>query len=180
VASFNDLVKFADQQATASSNGTVGAIGRDSVLRGLRNALRNTLLGTHGSGALMRLAEAGIGFTRTGELKFDRTAFTAALNADPAAVQSLFTDPQTGAFSEVNSLIDDYTSAGGFLPDARLRLSNEIARVGRQMDDMSARLAVRRAALQAEFTAADEAMARLNSQKSSLSNITSDLFSSNL
>src|SRR5262245_2323992 len=180
VASFNDLVNFADQQATASNNGTVGAIGRDSVLRGLRNALRNTLLGTHGSGTLTRLAEAGIGFTRTGELTFDRTVFTTALNSDPAAVQSLFTDPQTGTFSAVNSLIDDYTSAGGFLPDARLRLSDEIARVGRQMDDMSARLAVRRAALQAEFTAADEAMARLNSQKSSLSNITSDLFSSNL
>jgi len=180
VASFNDLVKFADQQATASNNGTAGAIGRDSVLRGLRNALRNTLLGTHGSGSLTRLAEVGIGFTRTGELTFDRTAFTAALDSDPAEVQSLFTDPQTGAFGAVNSLIDDYTSAGGFLPDARLRLSDEIARVGRQMDDMSARLAVRRAALQAEFTAADEAMARLNSQKSSLSNISNDLFSSNL
>src|SRR5215813_1512812 len=72
VASFNDLVKFADQQATASNNGTVGAIGRDTVLRGLRSSLRNTLLGTHGSGTLTRLAEAGIGFTRTGELKFDR------------------------------------------------------------------------------------------------------------
>ena len=62
---------------------------------------------------------------------------------------------------------------------ARTRLSDEISRVGRQMDDMSARLAVRRAALQQEFTAADEAMARLNSQKSSLSSISSDLFSSN-
>jgi flagellar hook-associated protein 2 len=179
VTSFNDLVKFADQQATASNGGTVGAIGRDSVLRGLRNSLRNALLGPHGSGTFTRLAEVGIGFTRTGELTFDRTAFTTALNSDPAAVQSLFTDASTGAFSSVNTLIDDYTAAGGFLPDARTRLSDEIARVGRQMDDMSARLAIRRAALQQEFAAADEAMARMNSQKNSLSSISSDLFSSN-
>jgi flagellar hook-associated protein 2 len=179
VESFNDLVKFADAQASASNNGTDGAIGRDSVLRGLRGALRNALLGAHGSATFTRLAEVGLGFTRTGELTLDRSALTSALDSDPAAIQSLFADPSTGAFTAVNSLIDDYTDAGGFLPDARTRLSDEIARVGRQMDDMSARLAVRRAALQQEFTAADEAMARLNSQKSSLSSISSDLFSSN-
>jgi flagellar hook-associated protein 2 len=179
VESFNDLVKFADAQATASNNGTAGAIGRDSVLRGLRGALRNALLGAHGSGAFTRLAEVGLGFTRTGELTLDRSALTSALDANPAALQSLFADPSTGAFTAVNSLVDDYTDAGGFLPDARSRLSDEIARVGRQMDDMSARLAVRRAALQQVFTAGDEAMARLNSQKSSLSSISSDLFSSN-
>ena len=179
VESFNDLVKFADAQATASNNGTAGAIGRDSVLRGLRGALRNALLGAHGSAAFTRLAEVGLGFTRTGELTLDRGALTSALDANPLALQSLFADTSTGAFTAVNSLIDDYTDAGGFLPDARTRLSDEISRVGRQMDDMSARLAVRRAALQQEFTAADEAMARLNSQKSSLSSISSDLFSSN-
>jgi len=179
VESFNDLVKFADAQATASNNGTAGAIGRDSVLRGLRGALRNALLGAHGSAAFTRLAEVGLGFTRTGELTLDRGALTSALDANPAALQTLFADTSTGAFTAVNSLIDDYTDAGGFLPDARTRLSDEISRVGRQMDDMSARLAVRRAALQQEFTAADEAMARLNSQKSSLSSISSDLFSSN-
>jgi flagellar hook-associated protein 2 len=179
VASFNDIVKFADAQAAASNNGTAGAIGRDSVLRGLRNSLRNALLGPHGSGTYTRLAEVGIGFTRTGELTLDRSALTSALESNPSAVQNLFTDPTTGAFSSINSLIDDYTDAGGFLPDARTRLSDEIARVGRQMDDMSARLAIRKAALQQEFTAADQAMARLNSQKSSLSSIGNDLISSN-
>jgi hypothetical protein len=47
------------------------------------------------------------------------------------------------------------------------------------MDNMSARLAVRRAALQQEFTAADQAMTQLNSQKSSLASFSSDLISSN-
>jgi flagellar hook-associated protein 2 len=179
VASYNDLVKFADAQATASNNGTVGAIGRDSVLRGLHGSLRDALLGAHGSGTLTRLAEVGLGFTRTGQLTLDRSALTAALNANPAAVQSLFADASSGAFGAINSLVDHYTDAGGFLPDARTRLSDEIARVGRQMDDMSARLAIRKAALQQEFTAADQAMTQLNSQKSSLASFSSDLISSN-
>jgi flagellar hook-associated protein 2 len=179
VASFNDLVKFADAQATASNNGTVGAIGRDSVLRGLRGSLRDALLGAHGTGTLTRLAEVGLGFTRTGQLTLDRSALTAALDSNPAAVQSLFADASSGAFGAINSLVDNYTDAGGFLPDARTRLSDEIARVGRQMDDMSARLAIRKAALQQEFTAADQAMTQLNSQKSSLASFSSDLISSN-
>jgi hypothetical protein len=62
------------------------------VLRGLRGSLRDALLGAHGSGTLTRLAEVGLGFTRTGQLTLDRSALTAALNANPAAVQSLFAD----------------------------------------------------------------------------------------
>jgi len=94
-------------------------------------------------------------------------------------VQALFTDASSGAFTSINTLIDDYTDAGGFLPDARTRLSDEISRIGRNIDSMQARLAIRRAALQQEFTAADAAMTRLNSQKSALTSFSSDLMSSN-
>ena len=88
IASYNDLVKFADAQAAASASGTAGALGRDTVLRGLRQALRGTLLGAHGSGVYTRLAEIGIGFTRTGELTLNRAALTEALTADATAVRA--------------------------------------------------------------------------------------------
>jgi flagellar hook-associated protein 2 len=180
VSAYNDLVSFSDAQATASNNGTAGAIGRDSVLRGLRSSLRDTLLGAHGTEAFTRLAEIGLGFTRTGQLTLDQDKLTEALDSDPAAVQSLFADDTAGAFGSVNSVLDEYTDAGGFLPDAQSRLTDEISRVGRQVDDMSARLAIRRAALQQEFTAADQAMAQLNSQKTSLSSFSNDLVQANL
>jgi flagellar hook-associated protein 2 len=180
VSAYNDLVTFSDAQATASNNGAVGAIGRDSVLRGLRSSLRDALLGAHGTGTFTRLAEVGLGFTRTGQLTLDQSKLTEALNSDPAAVQSLFADSTTGAFGSVNSLVDEYTNAAGFLPDAQSRLTDEISRVGRQIDDMSARLAIRRAALQQEFTAADQAMAQLNSQKTSLSGFSNDLVQANI
>jgi flagellar capping protein FliD len=77
-------------------------------------------------------------------------------------------------------VLDEYTDAGGFLPDAQSRLTDQLSRVGRQIDDMSARLAIRRAALQQEFTAADQAMAQLNSQKTSLSSFSNDLVQANI
>ena len=94
--------------------------------------------------------------------------------------QALFADAQTGVFVSIDNLIDEYTDSGGFVPDARTRLIDEISRVGRRMDDMQARLAIRRTALQKEFIAADLAMARLNSQKSSLSSFGANLSGTSL
>lgn len=180
VSAYNDLASFADAQATASNNGTVGAIGRDSVLRGLRSSLTDALLGAHGTGTFTRLAEIGLGFTRTGQLTLDQSQLTDALNSDPASVQSLLADSTTGVFGSVNTLLDEYTDGGGFLPDAQSRLTDEISRVGRQIDDMSAQLAVRKAALQQQFTAADQAIAQLNSQSTSLSGFNNSLIQANI
>ncbi len=178
VDGYNNLVKFANDQATASGKGTAGAIGRDSLLRGLRTTLRQALTDAHGSGAYTRLAEIGLGFTRTGEMKLDRDAFTAAVETDAAAVQQLFADATTGAFGQINNIIDEYTDAGGYVSSARTQISGQISRIGNQVNNMTARLAIRRAALQREFVAADQAMTRLNSQKSSLSSFGSSLISS--
>lgn len=180
VSSFNDLLKFYKDQTAAAGKGTAGAIGRNSLLRGLWNELRSGLIGEHGSGTYTKLAEVGIGFTRTGELTLDRDALFDAVQADPEGVTALFADTTAGAFGSVKSLIDDYTSAGGFVPDARTRLTDEIARVGRRMDDMQVRLAVRRAALQKEFIAADLAITRLNGQRSSLGSFGASLSTGSL
>jgi flagellar capping protein FliD len=102
------------------------------------------------------------------------------LAADPEAVATLFTDESAGAFGAIKTLVDEYTATGGFVPDARTRLSAEIARVGRRIDDMQARLAIRRAALQREFIAADQVMSRLNSQTGALASFGSALTSNPL
>jgi flagellar hook-associated protein 2 len=169
VSAYNDLVKFATDQGTAAGNGTTGTLGRDTLLRSLRNQLRDTLAGAHGSAAFTHLSEIGVGFNRTGQLTFDRTAFSAALQQNPAAVQSLFTDAGTGAFSSIRSLASSYIQSGGFVPDARSRVSDEISRLGQRIDDLTARLAVRRQSLQQQFIAADQAMTSLKAQQSALS-----------
>ena len=59
-----------------------------------------------GTGTYTRLAEVGIGFTRTGELKLDKARLNDALTNDPAALASLFGDSSTGVFGTVSTVID--------------------------------------------------------------------------
>lgn len=180
ITAYNAIVTFANEQATAAGKGTTGTLGRDALLRSLRAALRSTLSGAHGTGAFTRLAEAGIGFTRTGELRLDRAVFDAALASDASGIQALFAAPGAGVFASVETLLRDYTRAGGLVPDARARVSDELSRLGRRIDDMQARLAVRRAALQREYTAADAAMTRLSSQSGALASFGRSLSTSGL
>ena len=177
VSSYNDLVKFATDQSTAAGNGSKGTLGRDPLLRALRTQVRDALAAAHGSAAFTRLAEVGLGFNRTGQLTFDRAAFNTALEQDPTAVQTLFTHATTGVFTSVKSLVDNYTKAGGFVPAARTRVTDELSRLGRRMDDLTERLAVRRRSLQAQFTAADAAITRLKSQSGALSSFSTSLTS---
>jgi flagellar hook-associated protein 2 len=174
---YNDLVKFADEQALAGKNGKSGNLASDSVLKGVRRELRTALLGAHGSGTFTRLSEVGLEFTKTGQLTLDRAALTEAIGSDPTAVSDLFANSSSGAFVGIDTLLKEYTNAGGFVPDARARLTDELQRLGRRMDDVQARLAVRRAALQKEFIAADLAMSRLNAQRSAIASFGANLSS---
>ncbi len=175
---YNDLIKFANDQTAATNNGAVGALGRDSMLKTVRVALRNALVTAQGSGSYESLAEVGIGFNRTGQITVDRTVLRDAIAADPAGVQTLFADSTDGAFTAVDALLNEYTKSGGFVPDARTRLSSEVSRLDQRAADLQARLAIRRQALQKEFIAADLAMSRLKSQASSLSSFSTNLISS--
>ena len=174
-SAYNDLIKFADDQTTAANHGTTGTLGRDTVLRTLRRSLQVALSSAYGSGAYTRLAEIGLGFSRTGQLTLDDKALAQAVRSDPSAVERLFAGGGSGAFGSIEALISDYTQTGGFVPGARTRLSDELARLGKRIDNMQARLAIRRTALQQEFTAADQAMSRLNSQTGALASFGASL-----
>jgi flagellar hook-associated protein 2 len=176
-SAYNDLVKFASDQTAAANKGTAGTLGRDSLLKSLRGSLRNALVTLQGSGTYKNLAEVGIGFNRTGQITVNASALKEALAADTGAVRDLFTNTATGAFTSVGHILDEYTQSGGFVPDARARITDQISRIGKRSDDLAARLAVRRAALQREFIAADQAMSRLKSQQGALSSFSTNLIS---
>lgn len=168
---YNDILSFVAEQTTAVNGGKAG-ISRDPVVRGLRDGLRATLQDKYGVDE-KRLANIGVGFDRNGKIVIDKDLFTAALDSSPAAVQELFggTDGNGGAFGAVKTLIADYTKAGGLVADVRQRLDTQVSRIGNRLDVLEAQLAIRRAALQQEFIAADRAMSQLNAQGSSLSQL---------
>lgn len=178
ISAYNDLVAFATDQRAQAAKGTTGTLARDSVLTSARNALRTALGAAYGTGTFTKLAEVGLGFTQTGQLTLDQNVFNSAMSNNAAGVASLFAGASNnGAFSSIQSIIASYTNAGGFVPSAETRNSDTLNRLGSQIDAMQARLAIRRAALQKEFTAADAAMSQLNSQSSALGGFTASLSS---
>ncbi len=170
ISAYNDLVAFSNSQRTAAAGGTAGTLARDPVLSGVLNQLRASLLTGYAGGTYGHLAEIGISLDRTGLLTLDKDTFSSAAAAHPADVARLFTgDANDGAFAAVHSLVAQYTQAGGFVSSAEAQLNDQLTRLSSSISDLQNRLALKRAALQREFTAADTAMAQLNSQSSALS-----------
>ena len=165
---YNNLLAFIAEQTTAAASGKT-AIARDPMVRGLRDALRFTMMGAE-SGPLARLAEVGVTFDRTGKVVIEKTRLTQALDASPVDVQDLFAGPAggEGRFGTLEKLIAGYTKAGGLLANVRDRIDNQVSRLTERLLTMESQLAIRRAALQQEFIAADRAMSQLNSQADSL------------
>ncbi len=171
VTAFNDLIKFADDQNTSAANGDAASVGRDPLLRGLRNMLRSVFSADYPSGgSLTSLAVVGIEFQRTGKLSFNSTAFDKAVASDFTNVRRLFAGDgtQTGAFAAITAAVQNYTKADGLLSNNNDRITNQVSSLNTRIGDLTARLAVRRAALQQEYIAADLAMTQLKNDSSSL------------
>jgi flagellar hook-associated protein 2 len=173
MTSYNDLTTFAKEQNTAAIAGKA-SIGRDPLLRGLRETLRNATSEDYaGGGALENLAEIGIGFDMGGKMTLDEKLFDERFTDSAADVQLLLSgaDGSGGAFGAMGELVDEYAQTGGLIAETRERIDDTIRGLNRRMDGLSAQLELRRLALQKEYIAADLAMTRLKSQSSSLSSL---------
>jgi flagellar hook-associated protein 2 len=174
VNAYNDLVGFATTQATAAAGGDATSIGRDPVMRALRNSLRSALSTAYPTGASSSyLAQAGIEFTQSGTLQLNQAVFNDAVTNGTVDVSTLFAGSSSGAgtpgaFSAINDLLTSYTQGNGTLASVQTQLGSQVARLTDQIDSMQARLDLQRASLQKEFTAADTAMSQLKNQSGSL------------
>lgn len=173
VSAFKDTLRFVSDQASAASRGESNNIGRDALVRGLRRQLVSALTSPQAGGQFRSLAEVGFEFTRSGDLTFDATRFEEALQGGKADVARLFRgeDGTGGVFGALETVIGQYTEAGGLVPSAQERLSSQVRAIGDRIGDLEARLAIKREALQREFTAADQAIAQLNQQAGSLGSL---------
>jgi flagellar hook-associated protein 2 len=174
VDAFNELVKFAEDQNTAAGKGDASSVGRDPLLRGLRNVLRNAFAGEYSAGGnFSSLAAIGIEFQRTGRMTFSEGRFDAAAASSLTDVRHLFTGDGTnaGVFTSLADIVKDYTKADGLLKDTDDRLTQQVASLDKRISDLTDRLALRRLALQKEYIAADSAMTQLKNDVSSLSSL---------
>jgi flagellar hook-associated protein 2 len=176
ITAYNDLSSFIQKQQTAALGGDTSSIGHDALLRGLRGSLSTTLLQSFNvGGSFQYLSEIGLEFQRDGTIALNESMFSDAFESHQADVERLLagTDSVDGAFDAVKAQIAEYTKAGGLVPDAKQRLTDQVSALDSRISAMQARLAIRRQTLLQEYTAADQLISSLNSQKSSLASLVS-------
>lgn len=177
VTAYNDFIGFTNDQITGARNNVASSIGRDGLLRTLKNTLNAAVLDDYAAASgstYARLSEIGLGFERDGTLSFDTSVFDSATASGADDVQKLFAgndDANTGAFDALQAILEDYTEAGGLLPTVQDRLDDQVQSMADRIDAMQKRIDIRRAALQREYMAADQAMTELKSQAGSLSTL---------
>lgn len=174
VTAYNDVMTFIKNQNTDQASGKAG-IGRDTLVRSLRDSLRATVGAAYGTGAVSHLANVGVAVDRNGVLQIDEDKLRDVLDASPDAVATLLAgdDGESGFSGALDKLLNDYTRSGGLVSDARERLTAQVSSLSDRLSAMEQQLARRRLTLQQEFAAADRAMSQLNSQGSSLSALSS-------
>lgn len=173
-SAYNDLVSFLDEQTRAYGNKERDNIGGDPLVRQLRSSLSRVVTAEVGTGGTFTaLSQVGLTFSRAGQLEFRAADLNLALATDRDSVFSVFQGGAgfEGAFDEVTSAIESYTSSGGLIPTAQTRLSGQLTKVGDRIEELERRLAIRKEALHREFIATDLAIAQLNASMGQLGSL---------
>ena len=156
------------------STQTAGALLGDPTVMRIEDALTRMISYNvpGGSPTLNRLSRVGVSFTQTGEISFDEAAFRSALAARRSDVEALFTTDETGfgayASGVIDQLTDDYN---GTIKRKNDQYDDQIQVFQQQSDGLEARLAKVQERLYAEFYAMEEALARLQTQKTAIENM---------
>lgn len=138
-----------------------GQLFGESAVRGLRNALLDTLYPADGT----TMASVGIQIDKDGKFTFDADAFSAAYAKDPASVAAMFTG---GGFAQrvadvAKAASDQYT---GTLTSAIKGHNSEIDTLQDSIADWDIRLDLRRQTLTRQYTAMETALGQMHSQSS--------------
>ena len=161
---------------TTNSDGTTsvtgGLLSGDSAVRGAAQQLTTALLSPVDG---FSPSEIGITFDKDGTFSFDQDAFTAALAADPAKTQSMATQLAQRVADAAGGLSDKYDGT------LTLKITSQESLVtdyGSQIEDWDRRLALRREALQATYSALEVTLSNMQSQSSWLAGQLSSLSTS--
>lgn len=120
VTAYNAVIQYVQAQGTVTQNSdgttTVPTLYGDSLIRGIRSSLPQTLLaGAFGASAsLPTLANAGLELQEDGTLSFDTSTFQSAFNTQYNAVQALFDEQLTSTSTSLNAVSGGGSSGGTY------------------------------------------------------------------
>ncbi|MEQ9460171.1 MAG: flagellar filament capping protein FliD [Phycisphaeraceae bacterium] len=191
VESFNSVIETIDQyDAFDTETEERGLLLGDSTVSQIRSRLFNSVTGANGelTGSFRALSQVGIRIGSGGVLSFDQERFDNALEQDRSSVINLFTQRRTveneeddtttvvpvGVMAEIDDLLANLTNAfDGTIQLRTTLIGDQIESNRNRIVDLNEGLDRQRARLEAQFFAMEQALAQLQSQSSSLSQIQS-------
>ncbi|MEX0641354.1 MAG: flagellar filament capping protein FliD [Pirellulales bacterium] len=149
------------------------------ILFGTREALRVdselTRLVTSpyfGVGSITSLEAIGISLDDKGNMSLDKDKLAAALAANPASVEKLFTDETRGVSAKLNKAIDQLAGNDGAALDLRTETLDDIIKSNtNRIASMDERLARQREILLTEFARLESTIATMQQSLSALSSL---------
>ncbi len=169
---------------------TAGALQGNATLEAFQNQLES-ILGTinlNNPGGIHSLTDLGItSDASTGQLDTDTTTLSNALTSSLSSIGTLL-GGKNGIATQIDSLVTQYTQAGGFLSAINQGLQTGLTNISTQQASLNAQLATYSATLTTQYNAMDTAVASLketqtyltaefNPNQSSSSSSTSNLSS---
>lgn len=146
-----------------ASTQTAGPLNGNATLESFQNQLESILddVQAGNAGGITSLGDLGItADANTGQLDTDSSTLSNALSANVTAVGNLL-GGTNGIATRLNTLINQYTGAGGLLSSINQGLQTSLSQVSQQQTALQAELATYSATLTSEYNAMDTAVAAL-------------------
>ncbi|MGS1012095.1 flagellar filament capping protein FliD [Rhodanobacter sp. UC4450_H17] len=147
-----------------ATSGTAGAMIGDATINGINSTL-SRLIGGSANGT--SLAALGISLQVDGTLKLDNDKLTQAMSDGGKLAGQLF-GGDTGLAAQINSQLDQWVGSSGTLAGRTDSISQQLKSLKDQQATLDSRMADLTARYQAQFTALDTLMSKLNSTSSYL------------
>ncbi|HIH2750805.1 flagellar filament capping protein FliD [Burkholderia aenigmatica] len=170
ITNFVNLYNTAVKTMGTLSSFTAGASSQgvllgDSTLNTIRNSLASVVARgvANGSGhGHTNLMSIGISLEKDGTLKLDSAKLDVALTANPSGVAHLF-NPKNGIGTRMAEQIAPFTKKGGLIDVRTNALGADLKRVTQQQSDLADYASQLTKQYQAQFTALNALMAKMNS-----------------
>jgi flagellar hook-associated protein 2 len=170
VDAVNNVLKgLAESSAYDSETEKAALLTGDSTIRRARDELTRALISPVAGATLSTLGLAGVKIQNDGSFTFEKTEFLAAYDADPGAVERLFSvefdSEQESAIGRILDEVDDATGFGtGYLRGAEDAEKARVEDLGTQAAKWDVRLEMRERLLRMTYSRLETALAQLQSQ----------------
>jgi flagellar hook-associated protein 2 len=172
VNAYNDIITTVTTQLSAGGGNTNrnSTLAGDSTLRSLVSGIQGLVTRIVGNGSVRTLADVGVKTNfQDGTLTLDSGKLGAALQANPGAINGMFSSPTTGIGASAKTLSDLYTNVvDGLFISRTKNLNTRIKQMDSDADRMQLRLDAFKANLTAQFTAMEKVVSGLKAAGSFL------------